>query len=68
MGFLEFLKSLPAIIGALIELKKMWDECIQTNERREKIKELSEGLREAREKKDTSRVENLLRNITTGAK
>ncbi len=58
---LAFLKSVPAIIGFLVELKKLWDQEYQTYERKKKMQEATDAIKKARTTGDTSDIEALFR-------
>lgn len=61
MSFLEFIKSLPAILAFLMELKKFWDQEYDLYERKKKMKEMTDAVNKARTTGDTSDIESLLR-------
>ena len=48
----------------LFELKRLFDQYIETSDRRRKMDELREAIKNARETRDTSKIELLLRDIT----
>lgn len=64
--FVALLKSLPEIMGALTELKKLWDENIAQGKRRDVMADLEEGIRIARVEKDTTKLNELLNSVLAG--
>jgi len=55
-----FWKSIPVIIQFIFELKKFWDQKIEEDERREKLKQFKEAFKRARMSGDTSDLERLV--------
>lgn len=63
---LLFIKSLPEIIGFLMELKKLFDEGLHNYEKQKVMADLTLATKKARETKDTSDLESVLRNVVNG--
>lgn len=61
----EFVKSLPTILAALIQLKKWWDQEFEVRERREAMREFTEALKHAHETKDTTPLEHFFYTLST---
>jgi hypothetical protein len=59
----EALKSAPAIVSMLLELKKLWEAFLATHERRQRMIELGQAIKETRETKNTQKLEDLIRRI-----
>lgn len=55
----EFWRSIPAIVSFLLELKKLWDEKISEEDRREKLQAFKDALAKARVAGDTGDLERL---------
>ena len=62
----SYVGILPAILSALLALKKLWDECLDVNERRDTMNKFTEALNDARTTKDPSKVVFVLNSITGG--
>ena len=58
-GLWAFLKALPALIGILKEIFKFLHETIDYFDRLKKAKDLEQAVKEARETKDTTKLENM---------
>lgn len=58
-GLWAFLKALPALIGILKEIFKFLHETIDYFDRLKKAKDLEAAVKEARETKDTTKLENM---------
>ncbi len=63
-GVIEFIRSLPAIYKALMELKALWDQSFEIGQRKEKMKELASVLEKAKLTKDTTDLESFIRDLT----
>lgn len=63
MALLAFLKSLPALLTAFLELKKLVESCVEDAKRVEAMKKLSGALKDARGTGDMKSVEQVLRDI-----
>lgn len=64
LGVAEFIRSLPAIMKALMELKQLWDQSIEVGKRKEKMKELASVLERAKQTKNTTELESFFRDFT----
>lgn len=62
----QLVKSFPAIVGALIELKKMWDQYLENEQKANAMKALEEAINVARTKKDTTQLTALVNDILAG--
>jgi hypothetical protein len=62
----QLLKAFPELVGAVVEIKKMWDQYITDDKRKAAMQQLTEGLRLARINKDTTQVTNLINGIIAG--
>jgi hypothetical protein len=62
----EIFKSLPAILTALLAIKKLWDEFLTVDERRQAMLDFAEAMNVARTTKDPSKVAAVLTRITGG--
>ncbi len=58
-GIVAFLKALPALIGIIREIFKFLHETLDYLERLKKTQELKVAVKEARETKNTTKLENL---------
>lgn len=65
MTFIELLKSLPAIISALLEFKKIWEHYVDESDRKAKMVQLTGAMKNARETNDTTNLEAVLRDIVS---
>lgn len=63
MTFINLLKSLPAILSFLLELKKMWDDYIPEMERRKRLNEFTSKIKKSRETKNTEELETFVRDV-----
>lgn len=63
-GVIEFIRSLPAIYKALMELKALWDQSFEIGQRKEKMKELADVLERAKNTKDTTELESFFKRLT----
>lgn len=61
-----FLKAFPEIIGAVLEIKKMYDQYVSDDKRKAAMVQLTEGLKDARLTKDTTKVTALINGILAG--
>lgn len=59
----EFLKSLPAIVTLIFELKRLIDQALEVQERKRKAEEMARAIKKARETGDTSDIENILSTL-----
>lgn len=62
----ELVKSLPAILSALLALKQIWEQFLDVNERRDAMLKFTEALNHARDTRDPSKVADVLNSITGG--
>jgi len=56
----EFWKSLPVILGFLLELKKLWEQELSERERRVRLREFKEALEKARQRRDISGLDSFI--------
>ena len=61
---LQFLKSMPAIVAFVVEMKKLWDEQFEASQRKTEIQKLTELLKSARERKNTDELEKYVRSLS----
>lgn len=62
----SFWKSIPAIVGMLFELKKLWDSRLEHPEdKHAKIKQLKDAIKAARESHDTTELSRIFNDLNS---
>jgi hypothetical protein len=59
------MKSLPAILSLLLELKKLWDEYLNNEQKKDHLVKLEAAFKDARLTKDTTALTTLVNSIVT---
>lgn len=64
-GMIELIRSVPAIIEALVQLQKFWNNYFLVQDRKQKIKDLGVALDTATKTKDTTPIEKFFRDLSS---
>lgn len=57
------LKSAPEFLSLIMELKKLWDDHVDDDQRQLAVKKFGEAFKNARETKDTTQLTGLVNSI-----